>query len=282
MSQPNIPSTPILLETNTRKPKLLQAAYWSEVGLYHNKNEDSCCIHYQNNQPYFCAVADGVGGGSSGDVASQTLVQYAQNLPVEILNDDEQLSTWFKQADKVVAQRLAQISNRPGASTFVGIWFLNIKQIKSIHVGDCRLYRLRNQQLEQLSTDQTYQNLNLTPPTNGQADDPARMVGVSAIGSPDIGHYRLKSGDKLLLCSDGLHKFINENQLIETLSQKQIPLQDICQQLVSIAKKNGSHDDVSAVIVQYEQRSFLMVLIIILLIELVIIASLYMQNIIQF
>lgn len=235
----------------------LEAASASAAGHVHPTNED-CCIHAPGaDAPVFCAVADGVGGGAYGEVASHTLIAHCAAAGREIYRNPDRLVEYLQQADTVVREALARRSDRPGASTLVAAWFLSAGRMHLINIGDCRAYRLRPRlwggcRIEQLTVDQTYHNLGLPTPARGRANDPARMAGVGAVGTPPVLRRNLREGELLLLCSDGLHKFVANAELAALVGEalrNGTGLEPICRLLVRAAQRNGSHDDVSAVLV---------------------------------
>lgn len=253
--------TPVSL--STIRPRVwrwrggLEADFASEVGTAHPSNED-CCVHAPTrHNPLFCAVADGVGGGAHGDVASNALIQHCVEAPPEVYRDRERITEWLQSADAVVREALARRGDRPGASTLVAAWFLPFGRVHLTNVGDCRAYRLRPRlwrgyRIELLTVDQTYANLGRATPPNRSPHDPARMVGVGAVGTPPVLRAWLWEGQVLLLCSDGLHKFVAEAALAEICEELRDGggLNGVCRRLVSTAKQNGSHDDVSALLVR--------------------------------
>lgn len=235
----------------------LEAAFASEVGLYHTSNED-CCAHAPSaDAPVFCAVADGVGGGAFGDVASNALVGHCAAAPEAVYRDAKQLAGWLQQSDAVVREAIARRGNRPGASTLVAAWFLSSGRAHISNIGDCRAYRLsprlwKGWRIQQLTVDQTYAKLGRPHPPQGSPHDPACMAGVGAVGSPPVLSVRLREGELLLLCSDGLHKFVDDGEIMQLCAdglRKEASLAEICRDLVGTAKRNGSHDDVSALLV---------------------------------
>ncbi|MFM8332601.1 MAG: PP2C family protein-serine/threonine phosphatase [Candidatus Methylumidiphilus sp.] len=235
----------------------LEAAYASATGLHHVINED-CCAHWPSaDAPVFCAVADGVGGGAHGNVASQALVAHCAQAGREVYADRQRLADWLRQGDAVVREAIARRGNRPGASTLVAAWFLSESCAHVTNIGDCRAYRLSRKlwggwRIEQITLDQTYANLDRSPPPGGSPDDPACMAGVGAVGPTKVLPVRLAAGELLLLCSDGLHKFVDDQSLASLCGEelgKGAGLAAVCQVLVATAKAQGSHDDVSALLV---------------------------------
>ena len=78
------------------------------------------------------------------------------------------------------------------------------------------------------------------------------MAGVGAVGEPPVLRVRLREGEGLLLCSDGLHKFVADEDLAAlagTGLQAGLGLREVCQRLLDAALRNGSQDDISALLV---------------------------------
>lgn len=234
----------------------LSAAYASEVGSGHAQNED-CCSHVPSGDaPRFCGVADGVGGGAHGEIASSTLLAHCAHAPKEVYRDTGKLVAWLVRADLQVREAIARRTERPGAATLAAAWFVSPGTAMVANVGDCRAYRLRPRRttcaIEQLTVDQTYARLAQQPPPNGSANDPARMVGAGAMGQPPVIKVRLRSHELLLLCSDGVHKFVDDAQIADIVGRglrDKRSLKRICSALVGAAQNNGSQDDASALLV---------------------------------
>jgi protein phosphatase len=234
----------------------LTAAYASEMGAGHARNED-CCSHVPSaDQPGFCGVADGVGGGAYGEIASSVLLAYCAQASSDTYRDPERLLHWLARADQYVHEAIARRSSQSGAATLAAAWFPSPGTAYLLHVGDCRVYQLRPHRrsyvIERLTEDQTYASLAQEPPPNGKPDDPARMVGTGALGEPPVLRARIRERELLLLCSDGLHKFLPDAQMAEVVASginRGSSLEAICNALVRAAKRNGSHDDASVLLV---------------------------------
>ncbi len=237
----------------------LYSAFASARGNSHAVNED-CCLHSPSaDAPVCCVVADGVGGGAHGEVASHALAQHCASAPPAVYRKPARLAEWLKQGDKVVSAAIARRGNQRGASTLVAAWFLSPSKIHLSNIGDCRAYRLRPRwfgkgwRIEQLTQDQTYTNLNRNPPPGGSPHDPACMAGVGAVGEPPVLRVKLAERECLLLCSDGLHKFVEDADLAHLVGSglhEGMGLKALCQNLVETAQRNGSYDDISALLVQ--------------------------------
>lgn len=237
-------------------PGGLEAGYASEPGAGHRRNED-CCSHAPSaERPAFCGVADGVGGGAHGEIASSVLLRHCAHASREIYRDPAKLSQWVTGADGEVRDAIARRTDQPGAATLAAAWFPTQRIAHVVNVGDCRVYRLmpraQRYAIERLTVDQTYANLSQTPPPAGRPEDPARMVGAGAVGDPPVLKTQLRERDVLLLCSDGVHKFVPDEQIAQVVSAgftEGRSLEAICGALVRAAKANGSRDDASALLV---------------------------------
>jgi serine/threonine protein phosphatase PrpC len=234
----------------------LTAAYASEPGSTHARNED-CCSHVPSaERPDFCGVADGVGGGAHGEIASSVLLAHCAQAPKNAYRNPARLLDWLAGADAQVREAIARRGEQSGAATLAAAWFPSQATAYLLNVGDCRVYRLRPRKehyaIEQLTVDQTYASYAQQPPPNGKPDDPARMVGTGAVGVPPVIKAQIRQRELLLLCSDGLHKFVSDEQIAELVARGiggGSSLGSICSMLVRAAKRNGGHDDASALLV---------------------------------
>lgn len=228
----------------------------SRCGSYHERNEDRI---YFNKETGFYGLADGVGGGQFGDLAAETLLHYLSEHTT-IDSSNHEIVTQLHQADKQVRATLqAKQDSARGAATLVAAWLDNDAMGRYTHVGDARIYLLSTRQetvtLTQLTQDQTYANLGKTAPEGGADDDPARMIGVGGVGSPQVQPIHLASGQGLLFCSDGVHKFLASDTMEEICAAYLLPggsfydqPHAVCHALVNAAIASQSHDDCSALL----------------------------------
>ncbi|MGZ8217613.1 PP2C family protein-serine/threonine phosphatase [Methylomagnum sp.] len=235
-----------------RGQPILEWAETSRCGTYHAVNQDAVRVE----PPHFFGVADGVGGGAHGEVASQAALAHCAGLDKSRRNDPDALRAHVRKADAVVRQAIAEVSDGAGATTLVGVWLTGWRGF-IVHVGDARASRLRfrggKARLEALTRDQTYGEMGETPPTGGSAGDPARMIGVGAVGDPPATRLRLGRGDILLLSSDGLHRYAEPWEIeaaAEEWRAEGAPLRALANRLESLALGRGSPDDISMLLVR--------------------------------
>jgi len=239
----------------SRLAHLLVAAA-SSIGSRHGTNEDSYSSP-ASDVPVF-VVADGVGGGAMAAWASRHVVSCLQRTLAKPPLDAHAVRAALLAADREVAQGIARRTARTGAATVAVCagtgplfthWYIG-------WVGDCRIYRLTSghaPNVELLTRDDTYRNLGETPPLGGSPEDPARMVGNGAVDAPNVTAVELHAGDALVLCFDGVHKFVSVGDMLDALTAD-TPLAQRCLRLVEMARANGSVDDATALVVHRHAR----------------------------
>ncbi len=223
----------------------------SSCGTNHPENEDSLLVETGDHP--LLAVADGVGGGALGALASATLVQHLPDLFRLDWRDVGQATAWLHDADAAVAKALAAHTEAIGAATFVATQAGSSRgdRWRIAWVGDCRAYKWRSgtRSLERLSDDHTYARLGESPPAHAGPDDPARMVGSGAVDRLGLAETRLAEREILVLCSDGVFKAVTEQQMAEILSSSGT-LADKCRRLIASARASGGQDDATVVCVE--------------------------------
>jgi protein phosphatase len=215
----------------------------SRIGLHHDENEDSA--RNGNRQIRWLIVADGVGGGALGAVASRLLVERFESYATNRRVTPETFTAWLSQTDQVITAEIAERVQGAGAATFAAAvaksWSGNVWTI--LWVGDCRAYLYRGgDQFEQLTTDQTYGAMGETPPSHAGTDDPARMVGCGAIAHPGWGQATMRRGDTLFVCSDGVHRFVDADRMVSVLHGTST-LNQVCRKILAEVSAARGYDD---------------------------------------
>jgi len=234
----------------------LVAAAASCPGKRHVVNEDSHS-DLASGAPVF-VVADGVGGGAMAAWASRQVVKRLHSALAARPIDGDAIRDALLEADRDVGRGIARRTARSGATTvalcagtgsFLPRWYIG-------WVGDCRIYRLSRtgETVELLTRDDTYRNLGERPPPGGSVDDPARMVGNGAVGTPNVQRIDLRFGEALLLCSDGVYKHVSSDEIAGAFAGAS-PLAERCVRLLEVARSHGSADDATALVVRHDRRA---------------------------
>ena len=254
MPPANNDSTPIrsVALRHRRFAPIIECAWVSLRGKGHDRNQDAVLVAH----PLY-AVADGVGGGSAGELASSSMLEYCRAIPRRTSRNADCLSKCLEQADEALSRNLREYTSNPSATTFAGVWLNRCGKGVLAHVGDARILHVLIQKegsiVTQLTQDQTYGNLGETPPVGGKRDDPARMIGVGAAGVPPVKSVQLGEGELLVLCTDGLHRFVTTPVLVDYFQRGrggQQSLAQLANSLAQAAREAGSQDDISVLLVR--------------------------------
>ena len=232
----------------------------SHVGMVRTINEDACLAMPEIG---LWAVADGMGGHEAGDVASHMIVQALQDVAAP--SSWEDFLQEVREALYAVNQRLRQESaqryqHRTIGSTVV-VLLAYASQCACLWVGDSRIYRLRDGELQQLTRDHSHvQELvdqGLLTPEEAQRHPLANVI-TRAVGSADelqideIAHA-LESGDMFLLCSDGLNKTMADEEIASLLAHSEHDSQEAVKAFIHLALMRDANDNVSTVVVNIEE-----------------------------
>ncbi len=212
----------------------------SHSGRVRDVNEDA---FYHSTEQGIWAVADGMGGLARGDYASGVVAEafvHFNKLSTLALNIRD-LETRLRDAHHKCRN---SFPGEPVGSTVAALFSYGA-YVFFLWAGDSRVYRLRQDQLEQMTQDHTLaQEQNATHPS---ADLLTRAVGVHQTLHLDLDYSVVEPGDRYLICSDGLHKELSSQQLQQALSQT--PARQALDNLVEGALGNGGHDNITALIV---------------------------------
>ena len=228
-------------------------------GLVRKKNEDSCYAP-EHNHGFVAIVADGMGGHSAGEVASQivieTLRESLEGKATESITEKDVSQALILANKKVWEQAELEKTQKGMGSTATLAVFSGDKTIIG-HVGDSRAYLFRNGRLEQLTKDHSYVQILIESGyiTKEEAlNHPHRNIITRAIGTEneveaDVFSISLKKGDMLLLCSDGLNITVSDKEIKEILNSGAALAAD---KLVEAALSAGGMDNISVVIAEMD------------------------------
>ena len=233
----------------TRKGALTSFGSRTDIGCLRDHNEDSLVV-----TPPLFAVADGMGGHAAGEVASEIAVRVLSELAPEH-PDGEALGRAIEEANRAVIQAAREGRGRQGMGTTMTAAMLEGERLVIAQVGDSRAYLLHQGKLQQLTRDHSLmadmiEAAQLTPEearTHPQRSVITRALGSDAHLHPDIYEINVETGDRLLICSDGLSGMIFDDQIENTLRRVQDP-QRCASQLVNEAIAAGGHDNVTVIV----------------------------------
>jgi serine/threonine-protein phosphatase Stp1 len=225
----------------------------THVGRVRKINEDS--ILSLPDQKIW-VVADGMGGHKAGDFASQTIVDTIAMIqpdlpPADLMRGLRQ--TILQAHDNILAESTARHLGTVGATVVALI--LSDEHFVAFWAGDSRLYRFRDGKIEMLTTDHSlvaelvlsgeisWDEAEFHPQSNAIT----RAVGVGDVLELDKIRGDIASGDRYLLCSDGLTKYANFNTLEKMVVGA--PIETIADRLLSFALDAGGADNISIIVI---------------------------------
>lgn len=248
-----------------RQARLIDIAGVTDVGLKRRHNEDS---YLAAPDLGLVVVADGMGGHDKGEVASRLAVEtmaghvlmHAADVATESRDGLRRQLDFLRDAVAAANLRVFEENAAQGypegagmGTTIVGFYLLHpADHVGVFHVGDSRLYRFRDDSLDQLTRDHTlYQDWL----DNGQMGNaPRRNIILRALGpwpqvEVEVSLHRVLSGDILLACSDGLTGLVPPATIAEVLSQATAgDLAAAGAELVDLAKAAGGDDNITVVL----------------------------------
>jgi serine/threonine protein phosphatase PrpC len=254
----------------------MELTFWAatDVGKKREVNEDNFLV---DKKLSLFIVADGMGGHASGEIASHLAVHEFRNAveagrdvidryvrdatsvrPQEILTLMEHA---VQTAGQTIYQRGQKEPEKRGMGTTTSALLIAGDRGFIAHVGDSRVYMVRAGQVVQLTEDHslinelirrgriTKENLDDSP-YKAYKNAVTRAVGVYETVQGDTLDFELLPGDQFLLCSDGLHAYLTEPQILDFL--KTDDLEHLPQKLVDHANAGGGHDNITALVVRVE------------------------------
>ncbi|MCI8609225.1 MAG: Stp1/IreP family PP2C-type Ser/Thr phosphatase [Firmicutes bacterium] len=239
----------------------MEVGFKSDKGLRRQNNEDACFVLLPDK---VYVVADGVGGGNAGEIASRTAVSqianYIVNHPmgVEEKKDKYQIAGYFQTCLDYVNREIYELSLRyeenHGMATTIVVVYVDRGKAYITNVGDSRAYLYRDGQLLQLTEDHTYVNTLVKAGVltiEEAANDDRKNVITRALGAepevePDFFQVDVEEEDMILICTDGLYDEVEPEEMIEILTQD-ISMSEVCKRLVSLANGNGGHDNITVI-----------------------------------
>jgi PPM family protein phosphatase len=250
---------------NSAKSLPIECAARSSTGRRSN-NEDAWCADADLG---LFMVADGMGGYEGGEVASNLAVKAMHGFYARNRRDDN--LTWpfgidpklgLRENMLAVAIRMADaeiLSQKKGRLASMGstVAAVAVHDATAVvgHVGDSRVYRLRDGALTQLTRDHSlYEEMRAigaaVPPRERfpHANVITRALGMLTKQGPEVIAEVLREGDALLLCTDGLTEAVTEARIAEVLGA--MGAVDACDTLVKEAFDNGGRDNITAVVVR--------------------------------
>ena len=241
----------------------------TDPGMVRSHNEDAV---FADAGLGITILADGMGGYKAGEVASgMATMRLAEDLARIIVSDaqhgraasdpgvvEQHIVNEVSAANAAILNASQSCEQYAGmGTTLVMAWFYD-NRMSVAHVGDSRLYRLRNERLEQLTRDHSFlqdqlDNGMITAEQarySGHRNLVTRALGVDVVVDVEINDYDVRPGDIILLCSDGLNDMIEDEEIELALNTLGGNLPLAAEHLVRLSNDHGGRDNVSVILVK--------------------------------
>lgn len=238
-----------------------ESAGGSDVGRLRKGNEDTLRMDPERG---IFLVADGMGGHAAGEVASELAATTAEGVLGDALTAgaggdgiERALVMAFQRAYETIVQYCRANPHTRGMGTTLTVCVIDPSGLAHIgHIGDSRLYRLRDGRLSQLTQDHTWVQREVdagrlsleAARTHPLSHILTRVLSEDVEPTVDLQTIDLQPGDILLLATDGLYNMI-EDQTIEAMLVSGLPLRQLTHQLIDAANAAGGSDNVTVVLV---------------------------------
>jgi serine/threonine protein phosphatase PrpC len=246
----------------------------SDVGRKRKGNEDAHAVNLEQN---LYVVADGMGGHAAGEVASRIAVESIEEfvtltggneeitwpfgLDETISYDGNRLKTAIRHANRRVLEATRESAELEGMATTVAAVLVEGDVANLAHVGDSRIYRWSDEELTLLTSDHSWVNEQIQSgvisPEQARSH-PLRNVVTRALGGRadllvDVQALKMKDGDVLLLCSDGLTTMISDEEIASTLRSSGGGIDKAAKALIDEANGHGGEDNITVVLMKFEE-----------------------------
>jgi protein phosphatase len=254
-------------------PSKISCEALTDVGRKRKGNEDAHTVNAEKN---LYVVADGMGGHAAGEVASKIAVEAIEEfiiltagneeitwpfgLDETISYDGNRLKTAIRHANGKVLEATRKSAELEGMATTVAAVLVDGDVANLAHVGDSRIYRWNGEEMTLLTSDHSWVNeqiqTGVISPEQARSH-PLRNVVTRALGGRadllvDVQALTMKSGDVLLVCSDGLTTMIPDDDIATILDRSQGDIAKAARDLVDEANDRGGEDNITVILLKYE------------------------------
>ncbi len=228
----------------------------THLGNIRKNNEDAMLVKEKDGMALL-VIADGMGGHNAGEVASGMAVMCICEYVFDHPEDEpgNVLRAAVRYANNAIYERAKNNAAHRGMGTTITAALIKSGRVTIANVGDSRVYRMSQGSLEQITVDHSYvqqlvQRGVITPEeakTHPRRNLITRSVGITARVKTDVFHGGLRSGDVMLLCSDGLTSHVNDKD-IEKILNEDCMLTDKIENLKTQALNAGGSDNITIIL----------------------------------
>ena len=235
----------------------------SDVGKVREMNQDAYFISDSSSEVKLYILADGMGGYKGGEIASNLAVKctknYIENNFRETPKDRENLlqlvASSMEYANMIVYEKSKENKEYEGMGTTLEVCLIYNNRVYIGHIGDSRVYRIRNDFIRKLTQDHSYVQKLVQEGTitKEEAEHHAKKnilmkaLGCNAYVEPDVMVKGFQKGDILIICSDGLTNMVNIDDIYNIVKDN---FELATKELIDLANQNGGMDNITIITIK--------------------------------
>jgi PPM family protein phosphatase len=239
----------------------MQIAFQTDVGMVRKHNEDSGEV-FTKGEHFLAVIADGMGGHKAGDIASQEALKVIKAAWVQFEENMGNFKDWIQNVLRDTNKHIFEFSQvnpeTRGMGTTIVAALGTDKEVTVAHIGDSRCYLYSNGELKRVTDDHSLvqELVKSGQITEDEAEiHPRRNMIMKAVGTDETVEAELnvitwKTGDYLLLCSDGLSDKVSFKKIKEALDSSAETVAEKVEKLIAWAKDAGGEDNITAILIQ--------------------------------
>lgn len=255
---------------------LVQAAGKTDVGLVRTNNEDNFGFDVRHG---IFIVCDGMGGQAAGELASKiavdTVLGYFRRDPRHaaspvlgrsfegVSERATGLANAIQLANQAIQTAAAHNAEHAGMGSTIVAVRAEGNLFSIANVGDSRIYLIRDGSIQQLTSDHSLVMeqvrrglLTLEEAENSKMQNViVRALGSEESVEPDLEDHEFAPGDVLLLCSDGMSRYVKESTMVEVVGRN-AALEPACEELIQAAKDSNSDDNVTCLLIRVAEQTW--------------------------
>ena len=240
------------------KPEGLVVHGRSVKGHNHVKNDDRFTVAALDEENFLIGVSDGLGGHPGGDVAAEIVVDCLISIKINIDDRSILLKRAITQADKTIRSQIPKNPDLTGMGATATALIINNGWGSWAHIGDSRLYLLRNNDIRKITRDHSYiQGFIDSGDLSAKEAENHPMCNVldqcvgCVVSGVETGRFKIHLGDILIICTDGLYRSVEETKIIELIIKSQ-NISQCVDQLIDASLQDAFCDDVTVTLAMYQ------------------------------
>ncbi|MBQ9297473.1 MAG: Stp1/IreP family PP2C-type Ser/Thr phosphatase [Clostridia bacterium] len=237
----------------------------TDIGKARETNQDYYYISKNSDDIKLCVLADGMGGYAGGEVASNLAVSSAKNYIYNNYNNTDftveaiinLLKDATQYANMIVYEKTRQVPELGEMGTTLEIALIVEDKMYISHVGDSRIYKIRNGKINKITNDHSYVENLIQDGTITEEEakyHPKKNVLTKALGctafiEPDLLVEKFMENDIILICSDGLTNMLSEEEIVKIIEENP---ESPNKALILAANKEGGMDNITVIVIKDE------------------------------